>query len=127
MCGDSNESGTLGGGVSRAIFLACGGSALQDEMTAKLEADYDGLLEEGDCLVTTGGTSQTIRWVLHVPSVDYRDKATRSDSSLERVRECTQAALQDVVKLTGEHVAPLDLPVANLLAVTQGKLCSRRL
>ena len=68
----SNDSATFGGGVSRSIFDACGGAVIQEEMRRKLDDELDGVLEEGDCLVTSGGTSTTIRHLLHVPAVDYR-------------------------------------------------------
>ena len=68
----SNESALLGGGVSRALFDECGGQVLQDEMHERLRDDLDGALELGDCLVTSGGSSTRIRWILHVPAVDYR-------------------------------------------------------
>lgn len=57
----SNDSAMLGGGVSRAIFDACGGEVLQREMTQKLEDELDGVLEQGDCLVTSAGTSSAAR------------------------------------------------------------------
>lgn len=67
----SNDSATLGGGVSRALFDECGGTVLQAEMTQKLEDDFNGVLDEGDCMVTSAGTSKKIRLLLHVPAVDY--------------------------------------------------------
>lgn len=98
----SNDSATLGGGVSRALFDECGGPALQAEMKQKLEDDFDGVLDAGDCMVTSGGTSRKIRHLLHVPAVDYRTTRARlgvsgverSVTSSERIRECTYAALR---------------------------------
>ncbi len=129
----SNESGLLGGGVSRAIAESCGESLLQAEMHAKLETDFGGVLEEGDCMVTSGGISPTIRWLLHVPSVDYRDVAGRHDSSNGRVRECTEAALRAAAQLAIVHGAPRDIafpllgagsggvsPVQSLRAMIEG-------
>lgn len=96
----SNDSATLGGGVSRAFFEECGGRVLQEEMKTKLEEELDGVLEEGDCLVTSAGTSTRFRFVLHVPAVDYRGTRARlgagverTVTSAERVRACVEAAL----------------------------------
>jgi O-acetyl-ADP-ribose deacetylase (regulator of RNase III) len=97
----SNDSATLGGGVSRAIFNECGGDVLQREMKEKLEDELDGVLDEGDCLVTSAGTSTKLRSVLHVAAVDYRGRRAvlapggveRTVTSPERIRACTVAAL----------------------------------
>ena len=97
----SNDSATLGGGVSRALSDACGGEVLQREMTQKLEDELDGVLEQGDCLVTSAGTSTKLRWILHVAAVDYRGSRARLSAagvektvtSAERIQACTEAAL----------------------------------
>lgn len=98
----SNDSATLGGGVSRAIFDECGGTVLQDEMQTKLD-EIAGVLDEGDCIVTTAGSSSRFRWVLHVASVDYRGpkavlrggQVHRTVTSVERVRAGVDAALSE--------------------------------
>jgi O-acetyl-ADP-ribose deacetylase (regulator of RNase III) len=97
----SNDSATLGGGVSRAIFDECGGEVLQREMKRKLDDELDGVLDEGDCLVTSAGTSTRLRCVLHVAAVDYRGPRARLSAggvektvtSAERIQACTEAAL----------------------------------
>lgn len=104
----SNPDAALGGGVSRALFDACGGDVLQREMREKLEQEHDGVLEPDDCLITSGGTSSRIRYVLHVASVDYRGVRARIDangralhsvSSAERVAIATEAALRAAASL----------------------------
>jgi O-acetyl-ADP-ribose deacetylase (regulator of RNase III) len=99
----SNPDAALGGGVSSALFDECGGSVLQSEMREKLEQDHDGVLEEDDCMVTSGGSSTRIRYVLHVASVDYRGVRARvgaggtaehSVTSAARVTTATTAALR---------------------------------
>src|SRR5271170_6750948 len=92
----SNPDAVLGGGVSRALFNECGGEVLQNEMREKLELEFDGELGPDDCLVTSGGTSTKIRFVLHVPSVDYRDPRT---STAERVATSAEAALRSAATL----------------------------
>jgi O-acetyl-ADP-ribose deacetylase (regulator of RNase III) len=99
----SNPDAVLGGGVSRALFNECGGDVLQREMREKLEAEFDGELSPEDCLVTSGGTSKRIRFVLHVPSVDYRDPRT---STNERVSSAAEAALRSAAA-TAETAGPL--------------------
>lgn len=108
----SNETATLGGGVSRALHDECGGKLLQDEMREKLEAEFDGLLEEDDCLVTSAGSSKRFRYVLHVPSVDYRGPKARlgprgevvhTVTSVERIKSCTMAALGAAVAIAREE------------------------
>jgi O-acetyl-ADP-ribose deacetylase (regulator of RNase III) len=57
--------------------------------------------DEGDCLVTSAGTSTKLRVVLHVAAVDYRGPRAvlsaggveRTVTSAERIRACTVAAL----------------------------------
>jgi hypothetical protein len=93
----SNDSAKLGGGASRALFEECGGSVLQDEMTRELEEEFDGVLEEGDCLVTSAGMSTKFRHILHVPAVTYRGpkavfgadgRPVRTVTSPERLVAC---------------------------------------
>lgn len=109
----SNDSARLGGGVSRALFDECGGLVLQQEMSQKLEDDLDGVLDEGDCMVTSAGTSTKIRHLLHVPAVDYRGTRARlgaagverTVTSPERIQACTEAALRaaaDIAKQEGK-------------------------
>lgn len=104
----SNPDAALGGGISRALFDECGGSVLQAEMREKLEEDHDGVLEDGDCMVTSGGASTRIRYVLHVASVDYRGVRARvgaggtaehSVTSAGRVSMATTAALRAAASL----------------------------
>ena len=106
----SNDSATLGGGVSRALFDECGGRVLQEEMKTKLQEEHDGLLEEGDCLVTSAGTSTRVRFILHVPAVDYRgtrarlgDDVERTVTSPERVQACVEAALRAAATLAARE------------------------
>lgn len=103
----SNDAATLGGGVSRALFNECGGDVLQREMKQKLEEELDGVLDEGDCLVTSSGTSKKFRHLLHVPAVDYRGPRARLGSagvektvtSPERIQACTEAALRAAAEI----------------------------
>ena len=107
----SNDSATLGGGVSRALFDECGGRVLQEEMKARLADEFDGVLEEGDCLVTSAGTSKRFRFVLHVAAVDYRGTRAREGgsgvertvTSPERVQACVEAALRAAATLAEEQ------------------------
>jgi O-acetyl-ADP-ribose deacetylase (regulator of RNase III) len=99
----SNPDAVLGGGVSRALFNECGGDVLQKEMTEKLADEFDGELCPDDCLVTTGGASTKIQFVLHVPSVDYRDPGT---SSAQRVASSAEAAVR-AAALLAEKGGPL--------------------
>lgn len=99
----SNPDAVLGGGVSRALFNECGGDVLQTEMREKLDDEFDGELEPDDCLATSGGTSKKIRFVLHVPSVDYRDPGT---SSASRVASSAEAAIRSAV-LLAEKEGPI--------------------
>ena len=101
----SNPDAVLGGGVSRALFNECGGDLLQKEMHQALEAEFDGELGPDDCLVTSGGMSAKIRFVLHVPSVDYRDPRT---STAERVASSAEAALRSAATLA-EKEGPLSV------------------
>ena len=96
----SNPDAVLGGGVSRALFNECGGDVLQKAMHEKLEAEFDGELGPEDCLVTSGGMSAKIRFVLHVPSVDYRDPRT---STAERVASSAEAALRSASALAAKE------------------------
>lgn len=103
----SNDSATLGGGVSRALYNECGGDVLQREMKQKLEDELDGVLDEGDCLVTSAGTSKRIRHLLHVAAVDYRGTRARlgpsgfekTVTSPQRIQTCTEAALRSAADL----------------------------
>lgn len=112
----SNDSATLGSGVSRALADECG-PELQAEMRAKLEEDLDGVLEEGDCLVTSAGRSTKFRVVLHVPAVDYRGVRARGGSagvertvtSLERVEACVEAALFAASELAAREGKPISV------------------
>ncbi len=101
----SNPHVALGSGVSGAVREACGGSAFQEELRARLEEDFDGELEAGDCLVTSAGTSTAFRWVLHVPAVDYRrrDPETGRPSGPRRVRACVGALLEAAASLATEN------------------------
>ena len=112
----SNDSADLGGGVSRALSKECGGRVLQDEMKQKLVDDFDGALDEGDCMVTSAGTSTKIRHLLHVPAVDYRGTKARlgasgverTVTSPERIQACAEAALRaaaDIAKEEGVAVS----------------------
>ncbi|MBX3203580.1 MAG: macro domain-containing protein [Labilithrix sp.] len=113
----SNDSATLGGGVSRALFNECGGDVLQREMKQKLEDEFDGVLDEGDCLVTSAGTSTKIRHLLHVPAVDYRGTRAkvgmagveRTVTSPERIQACTEAALRSTADLGTTEGNPVSL------------------
>jgi len=96
----SNPDAQLGGGVSRALHDECGGDALQDEMREQLEKTTDGELRPDECMVTSGGKSTKIRFVLHVPSVDYRNPQA---SSADRVTSATESALRSASRLTEEH------------------------
>lgn len=98
----SNEGARLGGGVSRALFEECGGAVLQDEMARELEAKYGDVMDEGDFIVTSAGTSKKFQYIVHVPAVDYRGPRARlvasgvekTVTSPERIRACTEAALR---------------------------------
>jgi O-acetyl-ADP-ribose deacetylase (regulator of RNase III) len=113
----SNDSALLGGGVSRALFVESGGHVLQDEMRKKLEEDFDGALEEGDCMVTSAGTSTKMRHLLHVPAVDYRGTRARPSASRvegtvtspERVKVCTEAALRAASDIATKEGKPVSL------------------
>lgn len=113
----SNDSATLGGGVSRALFEECGGAVLQEEMSRKLEDDLDGVIEADDCLVTSAGTSTRIRHLLHVAAVDYRGVKARlgaggverNVSSAERIQACTEAALRAAADLAATEKRDLSL------------------
>lgn len=107
----SNDTASLGGGVSRALSDECGGSLLQAEMKQKLEDDFDGGLDEGDCMVTSAGTSSKIRHLLHVPAVDYRGTRARlgasgverTVTSPKRIQACTEAALRVAAGIAKEE------------------------
>lgn len=113
----SNNSAMLGGGVSRALFLECGGVVFQREMTEKLKDELDGVLDQGDCLVTSAGTSPRIRHVLHVAAVDYRRTRARlgtagvekTVTSPERIQACTEAALRSSAELGTIEGKPVSL------------------
>jgi len=113
----SNTSAALGSGVSRAISDECGGSVLQAEMREKLVEEFDGVLEEGDCLVTSAGTSSRFKHVLHVSSVDYRGtKAVQGANGVvvtvtspARIQSCTEAALAAAADLARDRNAPTSI------------------
>ena len=118
----SNERARLGGGVSRALFDACGGAVLQEAMDRAMEANFpDGFLELGRCIVTTAGTSRKMHHIIHVPAVDYRARrkllpdgsVDATVTSPERIRVCTgvaAAAAADVACLVQSPVS-LALPL----------------
>jgi O-acetyl-ADP-ribose deacetylase (regulator of RNase III) len=95
----------LGSGVSGAIREACGGAAYQREVRERLEEEFGEPLQPGDCLVTGPGTCPAFRWVLHVPSVDYRraDPQTGGPTGPSRVRDCFRSALTESVSLARTH------------------------
>lgn len=101
----SNPDIGLGSGVSGAIREACGGAVFQREVRERLEEEYGEPLQPGDCLVTGPGASTAFRWVLHVPSVDYRraDPETGGSTGPSRVRACFRSALEESVALAREH------------------------
>ena len=111
----SNDTARLGGGVSRALFDECGGPLLQQEMSQKLADDFDGVLDEGDCMVTSPGSSTKMRHLLHVPAVDYRGTRARlgasgverTVTSPERIQACTEAALRAVADIAREEGKPI--------------------
>lgn len=113
----SNDAADLGGGVSRALSNECGGSVLQREMKQKLEDDFDGVLDEGDCMVTSAGTSTKIRHLLHVPAVDYRGTRARlgaagverTVTSPARIQACTEAALRAAADIAKEEGKPISV------------------
>lgn len=113
----SNPSVALGTGVSAAIREACGGSAYQKEIRERLEEEFDAELEADDCLVTSGGTSEAFRWVLHVPAVDYRkrDPETGGPTGPGRVRSCVRAFLEEAATLATENELAGKLVVATPL------------
>ena len=118
MVNASNDSATLGGGVSRALAVECG-PTLQEEMRQKLSDEFDGVLDEGDCLVTSPGASSRFRFVLHVPAVDYRSTKARlgrepsgverTVTSLERVQACIEAALRAATDLAAREGTPFSV------------------
>lgn len=110
----SNDTATLGGGVSRALYNECGGDILQREMKRKLEDLLDGVLDEGDCLVTSAGTSTKFRHVFHVPAVDYRGTRARvgvekTVTSPERIQACTTAALRAASEIAVRDGRPVSV------------------
>jgi O-acetyl-ADP-ribose deacetylase (regulator of RNase III) len=113
----SNDTARLGGGVSRALSEECGGPVLQAEMNQKLEDEFDGVLDEGDCMVTSAGTSTKIRHLLHVPAVDYSGTRARMGAagvektvtSAERVKSCTEAALRATAYVAQEQGKPISV------------------
>lgn len=125
----SNDTATLGGGVSRALYNECGGDVLQREMKQKLEDELDGVLDEGDCLVTSAGTSTKFRHVLHVPAVDYRGTRARvgavgvekTVTSPERIQACTTAALRAASEIAGRDGRPVSVAFPLLGAGAGGK------
>ena len=101
----SNPAVALGSGVSAAIREACGGTAFQKEVRARLEGEFDAELEPEDCLVTSAGTCTAFRWVLHVPAVNYRVRDTETGGSTgpRRVATCMSAALSEARSLAAEN------------------------
>lgn len=95
----------LGSGVSGAIREACGGTSYQREVRERLEEEFGEPLQPGDCLATGPGTATAFRWVLHVPSVDYRraDAQTGGPTGPSRVRACFRAALAEATALARTH------------------------
>lgn len=100
----SNPEAALGSGVSGAIYEACGGLAFQQEVHERLEEEFE-VLEPEDCLVTSSGSCQAFRWVLHVPAVNYRkrDPETGKSSGPRRIRTCVQAFLEAAVSVAREN------------------------
>lgn len=113
----SNSSVALGSGVSAAIREACGGNAYQKEIRGRLEEEFGAELEAEDCLVTSGGTSEAFRWVLHVPAVDYRqpDPETGGPTGPGRVRSCVRAFLREAASLASKNDLEGKLVVATPL------------
>jgi len=101
----SNPDVVLGSGVSGAIRAACGGPPYQDEVSARFDEEFGEPLTADECLVTGPGASDAFRWVLHVPSVDYRtpDPETGRPSGPTRIRSCTAALLAEATRLAEEH------------------------
>jgi O-acetyl-ADP-ribose deacetylase (regulator of RNase III) len=95
----------LGSGVSGAIREACGGASYQREVRERLEEELGEPLQPGDCLVTGPGACSAFRWVLHVPSVDYRraDAQTGGPTGPARVRDCFRSALSESILLARTH------------------------
>ena len=101
----SNPDLGLGSGVSGAIREACGGTAYQRHVRERLEEEFGEPLLPSDCLVTGAGTATAFRWVLHVPSVDYRraDPETGGPTGPSRVKDCFNAALAESMTLAQHH------------------------
>jgi O-acetyl-ADP-ribose deacetylase (regulator of RNase III) len=101
----SNPEVGLGSGVSGAIREACGGASFQCHVRERLEEEYGEPLGAADCLVTGAGTAIAFRWVLHVPSVDYRrtDPETGGSTGPSRIRACFDAALTEAAVLARGH------------------------
>jgi len=102
----SNPEAALGSGVSGAIATACGGLAFQRVVRAAREEQFDAEpLGPDDCLVTTAGDAVHLRWVLHVPGVDYRhrDPETGGSTGPARIRRCVSAALIAAAELACQH------------------------
>jgi O-acetyl-ADP-ribose deacetylase (regulator of RNase III) len=121
----SNPSVGLGSGVSGAIREACGGAAFQRECREALDDQFGDELGPDDCLVTSGGTSTAFRWVLHVPSVDYRhrDVQTGGSTGPDRIRRCVRAAVAAAVELAGSENLPGQFVLATpLLGAGHGGL-----
>lgn len=119
----SNPDVILGSGVSGAIREACGGPPYQAEVTERFEEDFGEPLEADQCLVTGPGSCRAFRWVLHVPSVDYRaaDPQTGRPSGPARIRHCTTAFVEEATRLATEHGLSGELVVgAPLLGARHG-------
>lgn len=124
----SNSSAALGSGVSGAIRDECGGAEFQREITEQLDNDLDGVLEEGDCLVTSSGTSTRFKVVLHVQAVDYRGIRGAPVTSLEKIQMATVAALREASGLaeTGQDGVSVAFPLLGAGAGGLGAAASVR-
>ena len=86
-------------------------------MNEKLEDDFDGVLDEGDCMITSAGTSSKMRHLLHVPAVDYRGTRARlgasgverTVTSPERIQACVEAALRAAADIAKEEGKPISV------------------
>ncbi len=101
----SNPDVGLGSGVSGAIREACGGADYQRHVRERLEEEFGEPLQPSDCLVTGPGKATAFRWVLHVPTVDYRrtDPETGGATGPSRVEACFGSALGEAVALAQRH------------------------
>ena len=113
----SNPGVELGSGVSGAIRDACGGAAFQANLKEAWDDEFGEPMTPDDCLVTSGGTAAHIRWVLHVPAVDYkhRDPETGRATGPTRVTTCTRSLLREAAQLAHEHDLQQELVVGVVL------------